>query len=311
VAPGGYHWWYLDALDATGREGLVIIAFIGSVFSPYYHRARARGKASAEHFSALNVGIYTRGRKRWCMTERREQSVSRSPDQLVIGSSQLNWRNGMLDFDIRERSAPLGQAIHGRVRVKPLIVSSRSHDLDKFGDECGDRRGRHHWMPWSPLARVDVEFDAPQVSWSGEGYLDSNYGEEPLEAGFSRWDWSRTRAGSGVQVQYDVTRIDGRQSEVSLAFGQDGQCVNGEIQPCRPLRRTGWGINREPRSGQPLSLLRTLEDTPFYSRSLLQSAGPEGPVFTVHESLSLDRFRRPWVRALLPFRMPRELSGLA
>jgi hypothetical protein len=26
---------------------------------------------------------------------------------------------------------------------------------------------------------------------------------------------------------------------------------------------------------------------------------------TVHESLDLDRFRRPWVQCLLPFRMPR------
>jgi len=25
----------------------------------------------------------------------------------------------------------------------------------------------------------------------------------------------------------------------------------------------------------------------------------------VHESLSLDRFRAPWVQAMLPFRMPR------
>jgi carotenoid 1,2-hydratase len=35
VAPGGYAWWYLDALSDDGRHGLVVIAFIGSVFSPY------------------------------------------------------------------------------------------------------------------------------------------------------------------------------------------------------------------------------------------------------------------------------------
>jgi carotenoid 1,2-hydratase len=27
----------------------------------------------------------------------------------------------------------------------------------------------------------------------------------------------------------------------------------------------------------------------------------------MHESLSLDRFRNPWVRAMLPFRMPRAI----
>ena len=42
VAPGGYAWWYVDALSDDGRHGLTIIAFIGSVFSPYYAWAAAR-----------------------------------------------------------------------------------------------------------------------------------------------------------------------------------------------------------------------------------------------------------------------------
>jgi hypothetical protein len=29
----------------------------------------------------------------------------------------------------------------------------------------------------------------------------------------------------------------------------------------------------------------------------------------MHESLSLDRFRKTWVRMLLPFRMPRRAAG--
>ncbi len=33
---GGYAWWYVDALSDDGRHGLTLIAFIGSVFSPYY-----------------------------------------------------------------------------------------------------------------------------------------------------------------------------------------------------------------------------------------------------------------------------------
>ena len=42
VRPGGYAWWYVDALSDDGQHGLTIIAFIGSVFSPYYAWARAR-----------------------------------------------------------------------------------------------------------------------------------------------------------------------------------------------------------------------------------------------------------------------------
>ena len=51
--------------------------------------------------------------------------------------------------------------------------------------------------------------------------------------------------------------------------------------------------------------MRTLEDTPFYTRSLLSARLLGERVAAVHESLSLDRFRTGWVQMLLPFRMPR------
>jgi carotenoid 1,2-hydratase len=50
---------------------------------------------------------------------------------------------------------------------------------------------------------------------------------------------------------------------------------------------------------------RTLEDTPFYARSLVRKRLLGSNALAVHESLDLDRFRQPWVQCLLPFRMPR------
>ena len=49
-------------------------------------------------------------------------------------------------------------------------------------------------------------------------------------------------------------------------------------------------------------MLRSFEDTPFYSRSLL---GGMGMAPAIHESVDLDRFASRWVQALLPFKMPR------
>ena len=43
VPDGGYVWWYIDALSDDGAHGLTLIAFVGSVFSPYYAWARRRG----------------------------------------------------------------------------------------------------------------------------------------------------------------------------------------------------------------------------------------------------------------------------
>ena len=51
--------------------------------------------------------------------------------------------------------------------------------------------------------------------------------------------------------------------------------------------------------------MKTLEDTPFYARSLLDTHLLGQAAVAVHESLSLARFRSGWVQAMLPFRMPR------
>ena len=49
----------------------------------------------------------------------------------------------------------------------------------------------------------------------------------------------------------------------------------------------------------------TLEDTPFYNRSLVAAHWQGQPVLAMHESLDLGRFTQPIVQAMLPFRMPR------
>jgi carotenoid 1,2-hydratase len=56
--------------------------------------------------------------------------------------------------------------------------------------------------------------------------------------------------------------------------------------------------------------VQTLEDTPFYARSLVNMMYEGKSVTAVHESLSMTRFRQSWVHMLLPFRMPR-ISGPA
>jgi carotenoid 1,2-hydratase len=50
---------------------------------------------------------------------------------------------------------------------------------------------------------------------------------------------------------------------------------------------------------------RTLEDSPFYARSLISTGLMGVEATAIHESLSLDRFRSGLVKAMLPFRMPR------
>ena len=93
VAAGGYAWWYVDALSDDGAHGLTIIAFIGSVFSPYYALARAAaGAADPLNHCALNVALYGERGKRWAMTERgRAARAARRARVCSIGPSALRW----------------------------------------------------------------------------------------------------------------------------------------------------------------------------------------------------------------------------
>ena len=90
--PNGYAWWYVDALSDDGEHGITIIAFIGSVFSPYYAFARRKGPADPLNHCAINVAVYRKGGNRWAMTKRPRGAV-RAHVRHVCTSvrSHLSW----------------------------------------------------------------------------------------------------------------------------------------------------------------------------------------------------------------------------
>lgn len=304
VQAGGYAWWYVDALSEDGRFGLTVIAFIGSVFSPYYARARRRapgGGATAANHCAVNVALYGRGAQRWSMTERGAAQLQRSADSLRIGPSALRWTDDSLVIDIDEISAPWPTRVRGRVRIHPEQVVRHPVALA--------RTGGHVWSPIAPFARVEVEFSEPDLRWSGPGYLDSNRGDAPLEQAFRRWDWSRAHLPGGRSiVLYEAARIGDAPLNIGLRFDPDGSVHAITPPPPVLLPKTGWRVERTTRcepAGQA-TVRRTLTDAPFYARSEIGTHLLGEPVTAIHESLSLTRFASPWIQAMLPFRMPRQ-----
>ncbi|RZU02848.1 carotenoid 1,2-hydratase [Rivibacter subsaxonicus] len=306
MAPGGYAWWYLDALSDDGRHALTLIAFIGSVFSPYYAWARRSGAgADPLDHCALNVALYRLdgGRGRWAMTERGRGAVQREAGSLQIGPSALHWDGDTLCIRIDEVAVPWPARVRGEIRVTPELLAERRFALDPLA--------RHHWQPIAPRARVELRLGEPALRWQGRGYLDANFGTEPLEAGFARWQWSRADLGQGHGgVIYELEPRGSPPMKLALRFARDGGVQPFDPPPAAALRRTGWRIDRRIGSEAPCSpaLRRTLEDTPFYARSLVRAQWLGEPVDVVHESLSLDRFRAPLVQAMLPLRMPRRGS---
>lgn len=302
VPRDGYRWWYVDAVSPDGGQALTLIAFVGSVFSPWYARARRRGPADPAAHCSLNAVLYGQRGKYWTFTERPPARVRRSAGELQIGPSTVCRDGDSLRFEIDEVTVPLPGRLRGHVTVTPEFVVERVHPLD------GDHQ--HYWRPIAPRARVDVDLTAPATRWSGEGYLDSNWGGDALERTFTGWNWSRMTLGARQDktvVLYDVVRRDHARQGLALCFGEDGSTRSIDPPDEIELPRTSWRVSRRTRSERTSSagVVRTLEDTPFYARSLVQTRLQGETATGVHESLSLTRFASPWVQWMLPFRAPR------
>ncbi|MFO7565808.1 MAG: hypothetical protein R6X02_24415 [Enhygromyxa sp.] len=316
VRPGGYAWWYLDAVSDDRSLAVTVIAFIGSVFSPRYARARramSRGgpPAEPERFAAINVALYRRGgRKTWALTEHPE--LARTRELLSIGRSSLRWRSDdrgehlSVELDELETrfGGRLGGPLRGRIRLYPTALFGPRIELDRARSPA-----RHRWYPVAPHARAEVEFDAPKLRFSGSAYHDVNEGDEGLELGFASWNWSRAELDEDqTAILYDVIPRAGRLDPRGWLFSAERREItpisSESLGPALALAPTRWRVDRAIRSepGHTPALISTLEDTPFYSRNLIRTRVAGCEATAVHESVSLDRFASPAVQFLLGFK---------
>jgi carotenoid 1,2-hydratase len=300
VADNGYAWWYVDALSDDGRHGLTVIAFVGSVFSPYYAWAQARAARTGETVNAqdhvaINVALYGGRGKRWAMTERGEGDLQRSRELFRVANSQWRWEADGLTIDLDEVAVPWPRRLRGRIRLTPDWLGDTVFPLSSDG--------AHVWQPFAPRARVEARFRQPDLTWQGTGYLDGNRGTGPLSTAFHGWNWSRLTTSQATEIAYDVLPRNAPPRSLTMRADREGHlCQTADAEPA-PLPTTGWRIRRTARTGTRLA--RTLEDTPFYARSEITGSLDGAPGHGVHESLDLERLSQGWVNWLLPFRMPR------
>lgn len=306
IESDGYAWWYIDALSDDGQNGLTIIAMVGSVFSPYYARARRRGATDPEDHCAINVALYGTGGQRWALTERGSAALSRTRDRLTIGPSTMTWDGHSLTVAVDEWGVPVPRRLRGTIRLYPSTFTDRAYALD--------RAGGHSWWPIAPCSRIEVEMRQPGLCWRGDAYLDANWGAEPLESRFVRWDWSRAILDDGsCAVLYNRQERGQPMRSLGLRIARTGTVTAFDPPADSQLPKTRiWHIRRgtQAEAGFTPQVCKTLEDTPFYARSIIETRLFGQRLTAMHESLSLTRFSQPWVQVLLPFRMPR-LAGRA
>jgi carotenoid 1,2-hydratase len=299
VPSNGYAWWYVDAISDDGAHSMVIIAMLGSVFSPHYRQARMRGEADPLDHVALNVALYGRGGRRWAMTERPRASLSRTSDTLTIGPSNLTWNGQQLTIAINEQTAPWRKPLAGTVRVTPATLGSQEFAIDGAG--------LHWWQLLGAHCDVSVELTTPDLRWRGRGYFDRNRGARALEEDFASWTWARLAAPNRTIVLYDTVPRAGAAQSLAIGAAADGELETIRVPASVALPPTGWGIARSAQadSDGDAKVIATLESAPFYARSEIATRLDGVAAHGIHESLSLDRFRARWVQALLPVRAPR------
>ncbi len=236
------------------------------------------------------------------MTERGKRHVDRDARSFSIGRSRLEWTGAALVIDIDERGAPWPRPLRGRIVVHPRGLSRFATALDDAG--------RHRWGPIAPCARIEVALTQPDLRWSGDAYIDSNEGDEPVDRAFARWDWLRAPRPDGrCAVLYDVRQRGGVEHLVGARFAPDGSVEPYALPQRQALPPTAlWRIGRRvpvAADAPPVRVRRTLEDTPFYARSLLHMVDDGVAVDAVHESLDVGRLVSTSTQWMLPWKMPR------
>ena len=244
---GGYAWWYVDALSDDGQHGMTMIAFIGSVFSPYYAFARRSGAGRSarplrHQRRALRPGRQPLGDDRAAARRRpaaRPDAFADRAEPTCVGRRRARHaRRRDHGADALARSAaPSASFPTGRSR-------SRSSRWTKAAIIAGGR--------WRPARGSRSTLERPRLRWRATGYFDMNRGDEPLEGGFADWQWcARRNCSDGAAILYEAQRRDGSRVDLAMSLRSERAACRGSSRRPSALKRTGLArAARDPQRGR-------------------------------------------------------------
>ncbi len=273
-----------------------VIAFIGSVFSPWY---RWSGRRDPHEHVCINVATYGPG-GRFTMTDRGRPALRQSETSFTVGPSSLTWDGKQLTIDIDEIGAlPLVSRVRGRITLTPAAITEAEVALTEDN--------AHIWRPFAPVSDIRVDLEAPGWQWDGHGYFDANFGTRALEADFDTWTWGRYPTKSGATCFYDARRRDGSELATALTFSKNGEVRSTAAPPKTRFRRSLWAVARETRAdrGYKPHQAMAMLDAPFYTRSMVRTCLDGRETVGVHEALDLRRFRSNLLMPMIAVRVPR------
>ena len=324
LKPHGYQWWYIDAISEDQSYSLSMIIFVGHVFSPYYYKARQRElndlKLRPESFCAFNISLHALNKSAvnqlgspslWVLNEYSAEALALSPelikrDQHCFKINQSMWHQSddEITISINEVTKAFFQRMSNKIigQVQLKLPRRFHHEINL------DHTGKHKWMAVAPSADVVVSLEQPNLSFRGQAYHDSNWGDEPLENAFKSWTWSRAELNEGTCVLYDINEHGKDVNPRALFFSHQGTVEELDKKfVSSSLPKGLWGVHRPNRADHSdlAHLHKTLVDSPLYTRDLVHTELLGEKTLAMYESLNLHRFEQSWVRFLLPFRIRR------
>ena len=233
------------------------------------------------------------------MTERGEESLIQTKDQLKIGPSSFSWEKDKLVIRIDEIATPHLDRVYGKITIKPKAITEV--------EVCLTPDGAHVWRPFAPNAEIEVDIKKKGWNWKGHGYFDANFGTRALEQDFSYWTWGRFPDSNGSFTFYDAALRNKKLFSAALRFKNDGTVEEISAPPEAKISRSLWAVKRKTRCdlGYKPKQIKHMLDAPFYTRSAVRTKLYGEELTGVHEALDLDRFASPLLKPIIALRVPR------
>jgi len=281
--PGGYEWWYFDAVSGCGEYALCCIWFLGSPFSPYYRQSALGRPASPFDHNALFFALYHCGKLHAyhfsCFPISELYAAESMPLCLRFGPNTLSMPSpGRWRLDIADENANGRRLTASLVFAGPPLSAGASEDSPLGGD--------HFWLPIAPFCRVSGQITlreehnpgAETISLRGTGYHDHNWGRLPFDAAIRDWSWARAALGGERSVILYHVQPHRAPPVSHLLLFDAGQLVYHNAQTKVRLDKpvfNGFGtryLSRltvdDPNLGVVFQFGKRLDSSPFYIRAL-------------------------------------------
>ncbi|MGD8427114.1 MAG: hypothetical protein PVH63_05750 [Balneolaceae bacterium] len=285
--PGGYEWWYFDAISKDGTYSFVVIFYEGNPFSTRYIKAlqTENGRAMADEYPAVSISVYERGKPIfYSFTEFDPPDCSFSENQInvQVGRHALT---GEMDDKLRytlilKEDLPSGDRLDAEISFEsPVCERPLFKNVNAIN--TGHRNTGHRWNLVQPRADVKGKIRlasngkiSKKIDFEGRGYHDHNTGNEPMRDEFRDWYWGRFHFETMTLVYYVMNRRRQEQHKAWLIDKQNCQVL--DILEDIALRDHGLSlfglktarqiILRSPNAKIRIQQLLLLDNGPFYQR---------------------------------------------